>query len=33
MLKDMLAARFGRRSAQPTPVPAAGAAAPLEEMN
>lgn len=32
MLKDMLAARFGRRSAQPTPVPAT-AAAPLEEMH
>ena len=34
MLKDMLATRFGRRgSTHPSPVPAAGSAAPLEEMH
>jgi glutamate-1-semialdehyde 2,1-aminomutase len=33
MLKDMLAARFGRRSAQATPAPAAAAATPIEEMH
>ena len=33
MLKDMLAARFGRRGTPPSPLPAAAAAAPAEEMH
>jgi len=33
MLKDMLAARFGRHGTPPSPVLAAGAAAPAEEMH
>jgi glutamate-1-semialdehyde 2,1-aminomutase len=33
MLKDMLAARFGRRGGHPSPAPAAAAAVPVEEMH